>query len=413
MRLLVPTRGAWFAWLLIGLMNPIHAQVDSTTPTQAPSAPPTIDTARPSSSWEFQGMLLAGQNGPTNSQLFELINDDFLDDQEKQGFLDALPESARAGYFSMAEFSVPLPGNKHHITLGFQQLRSLQFNRSLAELALFGNGHQLNATWDLGKSAIRSQTASWIGLRRTLQSEQLTLQLGGNLIFGHDYFGWDGSNSALYTDSTAEFLTLYGDHRWQGSSNSFVGGLGVGLSLAGHWESKSGQWSSRLSAQNLGAIYWMNPRGTSELIGGDSTQFNGLFVDNLLVWEPDNQEVLDSLTNQYVRRDSTSFLKGMNAPLQLSVYHHFNRYTLGLRGFYVTHSLMSPRIGIVTQFPLDAKQSFELYGYWGGFEPWGLQLGYSYNGPRWAGSIVVQQAQSLIPALNRGLGFYLQLRKNI
>lgn len=163
----------------------------------------------------------------------------------------------------------------------------------------------------------------------------------------------------------------------------------------------------------MGLIYWMNPIGTSELIGGDSTRFDGVFIDNLLVWDPDNQEVLDSLTNQYVKSDSTSFLQGINAPLQVSVYRHFNRYTLGLRAFYVTHSLMSPRIGVVTKFPLNAKQSFELYGYWGGFEPWGLQLGYSFEGPGWMGSIVVQQAQSLLPGLNRGLGIQVQLKKNI
>lgn len=363
-------------------------------------------------SFRVHAGLMIGQNAGALGEIIELINDDFLDDSEKDRFLNQLPQNTRAGVFSTIEVSVPVKGLSVYV--GTQQLQSIQFSDDLANLALKGNAHRINEWWDLGSSGVELNRMSWLGLEKQWVTPQLNLTAGLGLYTGHQAFRWRGQNTHLYSDSTAAFALLTGANSWQKVSSNPLAGLGLGLSIDAKWKSADRGWKADVSVRHLGAMLWFNGPESGQLMGSDTLSFTGIFIDNIIQWDPEENELMDSLKSQYTSRDSTAFLQSLNSPLRFSLYREISSWVVGVRAEYITQSLMQPRTGIVLQKDLGrGNQWIEAFVYSGGFEPWGIQLAYSIEKENWSGTLHAQQIQSLISSQMRGGGLWLTFRKKL
>lgn len=374
---------------------------------------------------ETEMTLYGLSNQLSLNQINTLLNDDFLDNAEKDAFLGSINSKLRYGYFREISFTYRKPAvevfDQMRPGQGFRisnkYIQSASIDRNTLDLIFYGNKPYEDQTIDFGPSAFQTWYYTSLDYLYDIRLDTLqTAEISVGILLGHDHSAYDLENGSLYTAKDGEYLDAVLDYsiRDQARESLVLNGLGLalGFNTAWNWDDNK---SLYVEARDLGIIYW----NKGFILDTDSSfRFTGAGFDNILNI---SDSITDGLGDQYrsafFYEEESNYLTllpfSLNAEFRIHRKRVLQDLRAGLDYYYLPGYL--PRLYAGMGFLLTRNALFNVEASTGGYNPYRLDAGIKVRlGYNWE---LVANAFNLTQLIlvnePGGSGGYLRLRYRI
>lgn len=358
-------------------------------------------------------------------QIIDLLNDDFLDQTEKEDLTGSITTPLRYGYFREFSLTYRIPPREifDQITLGqgFRirntYLQSARLDKTSLDLIFYGNKPYEDQTLKVGPAAYQSWYYTALDYLFDVRLDTMqSAEIGVGVILGHDHMAYRVGESFLYTAPDGEYLDadLNYSLRDQARESLVLNGLGLALSFNTRFD-LSDRKSIGFRMIDIGVMYW----NRGYILDVDSTfRFTGARFDNIL-------NITDSLTNNLTDQYKDAFFYekegGYLTSLPFFIEADFRirrkRVIQELR-FGADYRFLPgyfPRVFAGVDLMINRNLLMQLEGSSGGYNLYRLDLGVKFRmGYNWEMIASISNLNTLLlPYHPGGAGAFIRLRHRI
>ena len=246
--------------------------------------------------------------GISTSRLLKFTSDDFLDQQEKNEFLNQTGTMLRYGVIQEAAVLYREPTYRvfdkvktgYGLRIRNRYYNSARLDKNLLNLIFYGNKPYEDQELSLGKSAYETWYFTSMEYIFDVMIDSLQpLSLSVGMQIGHDHNHYKLAGGSLYTAPDGEYLDLQLDYqlRDQSSGTAAFSGLGIGLGAKTSFR-LSAHSELQILAEDVGVMNW---NSGNKLETDSSFRFVGISFNNIF-------DINDSLTNHKSDQYRKSFI---------------------------------------------------------------------------------------------------------
>ena len=318
-------------------------------------------------------------------QINDLLNDDFLDQAEKNELTNSINASLRYGYFREFSFTYRKPAvnifDQTRPGQGFRlrnaYIQSALLDQQTLDLIFYGNKPYEEQTLDLGPAGFETWYYTSLDYLFDVRLDtQQVAEISVGVVLGHDHNSYDLRGGSLYTASEGEYLDAELDYSLRDQVRENLTLNGLGLSLGFQTELKVGDNKSlSLNIADAGLIYWNRGR----ILDTDSSfRFTGATFENILNI---TDSITDALGEQYRRsflyEEEGDYLSIMpfylNAEFRIHRKKVLQDIRIGAEYRYLPGFL--PRVYAGIGLLLSRSYLLNIEGSTGGYNPYRLDMG--------------------------------------
>lgn len=226
---------------------------------------------------------------------FDFLTASNWDDQIKRKQLDRVNSSVRLGFGNRTDLRYKLKetGTGHRLVhIMHTKFSSLNLDKALLELALFGNAQFKGSKIQFDASDYRTTEFSSVYLKKVQQHSGSYLNKRGfglGVHFGHVYNSYNTTGGYVLTDSLIEFIETDASFANFRNNRNWLGGVGAGISLSLGHDGVKDRWL--FETPDLGVLYWPSSRKIETR--ADLQRFEGFYIDDITRIEGNWQDSLD------------------------------------------------------------------------------------------------------------------------
>ena len=358
-------------------------------------------------------------------QINDLLNDDFLDQAEKDALTGSITSPLRYGYFREFSFTYRIPPREvfDQVTpgQGFRlrntYLQSAKLDEGTLNLIFYGNKPFEDQTLQIGPAAY--QTWYYTSLDYlfdvrldTMQSAEISV----GVMLGHDHNSYRLGESSFYTAPDGEYLDADLNYSLRDQSRESLVLNGLGLGLGFHTNiALDHRKSIDIKVSDVGVMFW----NRGYILDVDSAfRFTGAGFDNILNI---SDSLTDNLGNQYRRaffyEEEGNYLTPLPFYLQTEFRIHRKRVLQDIRlgADYRFLPGYLPRLYAGVNLLMNRNLLLQFEGSSGGYNWYRLDMGVKFRmGYGWEAILSIYNLNGIIlPDQPGGAGGYLRLRYKI
>lgn len=358
-------------------------------------------------------------------QINDLLNDDFLDQAEKEKLTGSITSPLRYGYFREFSLTYRIPPREIFDQVrpgqGFRirntYIQSARLDQTSLDLIFYGNKPYEDQTLKIGPAAYQTWYYSALDYLFDVRLDTLqSAEIGVGVILGHDHNSYRVGESSFYTAPDGEYLDadLNYSLRDQARESLALNGLGLALGFKTRFNLDDNK-SLGISLADVGVMYW----NRGYILDVDSAfRFTGGGFENILNI---TDSLTDNLTDQY--REAFFYEKegGYLTPMPFYVKADFRirrKKLLQELRFGADYRFLPgyfPRVFAGLDFMMNRSMLLQVEGSSGGYNLYRLDLGMKFRlGYNWEMIASIFNLNGLLVANEPGgAGAYLRLRYRI